>query len=137
MVLSVLLTKYTSCIAAIVASMHIAVTLYNGSIKVSDNGKMNKANPVTLFNVLCMDNSSFLRTKTNAKLNILINAIILIHTHNHTGICIIGSIFIEQTSTNTKSANVSSLAPNLLSDPVFLATVPSIISVKTTPKKEE
>ena len=85
MVLSVLLTKYTSCIAAIVASMHIAVTLYDGSIKVSDNGKMNKANPVTLFNVLCMDNSSFLRTKTNAKLNILINAIILIHTHNHTG----------------------------------------------------
>ena len=44
--------------------MHIAVTLYNGSIKVSDNGKMNKANPVTLFNVLCMDSSSFLRTKT-------------------------------------------------------------------------
>ena len=44
-------------IAAIVASMHIAVTLYDGSIKVSDNGKMNKANPVTLFNVLCMDNS--------------------------------------------------------------------------------
>lgn len=64
MVLSVLLTKYTSCIAAIVASMHIAVRLYNGSIKVSDNGKMNKANPVTLFNVLCMDSSSFLRTKT-------------------------------------------------------------------------
>ena len=84
-----------------------------------------------------MDNSSFLRTKTNAKLNILINAIILIHTHNHTGICIIGSIFIEQTSTNTKSANVSSLAPNLLSDTVFPATVPLIISVKTTPKKEE
>lgn len=25
---------------------------YNGSIKVSDNGKINKANPVTLFNVL-------------------------------------------------------------------------------------
>ena len=76
-----------------------------------------------------MDNSSFLRTNTNAKLNILINAIMLIHTHSHTGICIIGSIFIEQTSTNTKSANVSSLDPNLLTAPVFLATVPSIISV--------
>jgi hypothetical protein len=71
--------------AAMVASAHMTATLSAGSTKVSVIGKRNKANPVILFNTLCIDISFFLRTKTNAILNILIKATMLIHTHSHTG----------------------------------------------------
>ena len=70
-----------------VASTHIVATLYIASIIDRDNGKRNKAKPVSLFNVLCMDSSSFLRIKTNALFNILISAIMMIQAHSHIGIC--------------------------------------------------
>ena len=71
---------------AMVASAHMIATLSAGLTKVSVSGKRNKANPVILFNTLCIDISFFLRTKTNAILNILIKATMLIHTYSHTDI---------------------------------------------------
>ena len=56
-------------------------------------------------------------------------AIMPIQVHNQTGNCINGSIFAKHTAVNTVSATVSSLAPNLLTDFVILATIPSVMSV--------
>jgi hypothetical protein len=69
---------------AMVASAHMIVMLSECSTKVSVSGKRNKANPVILFNTLCIDIRFFLRTKTNAILNIFIKATMIIHTHSHT-----------------------------------------------------
>ena len=52
-----------------------------------------------------------------------------IQTHNQVGNCINGRIFTKHTATNTMSATVSNLAPVSLTDFVFLAIVPSTISV--------
>ena len=60
---------------------------------------------------------------------ILMIAIITIQFHNQVGNSINGSIFTKHTATNALSATVSNLAPNSLTDFVFLAIVPSIISV--------
>ena len=66
----------------------------------------------------------------NERLHILTIAIAIIQTQSHTGIQRKGSILIKQTNINRKSATVSSFAPNGLAVPVFLAIVPSIISVQ-------
>ena len=55
-------------------------------------------------------------------------AMIPIQPYSHAGILRTGSSLVRHTTTNTKSATVSSLAPNLLTVSVFLATNPSRIS---------
>lgn len=60
---------------------------------------------------------------------ILISAMRTIQIHNHNGTARLGSNFHRHTATNTKSAAVSSFAPNSVTVPVFRATRPSIISV--------
>ena len=74
-----------------------------------------------------------IRTYPQIRLPILTTPITAIHTHNHCGIGTIGRSLAEEADRNTKSATVSSLAPNSLTVPVFLAMLPSIISV--TPQR--
>ena len=71
---------------------------------------------------------------TSQKLGSFIITIIHIHIQSHVGIVKTGSIFIMQAKVNTISAIVSSLEPNSLAVPVFLAIVPSIISVNPATK---
>jgi hypothetical protein len=76
-----------------------------------------------------MDTSFLLEISPQTTLPILMIAIITIQFHNQVGNSINGSIFTKHTATNALSATVSYLAPNSLTDFVFLAIVPSIISV--------
>ena len=73
-----------------------------------------------------MDTSLLLEINPQTRLAILMIAIITIQVHNQAGN---GSIFTKHTATNILSASVSNLAPNSLMDFVFLAIVPSAISV--------
>lgn len=57
-----------------------------------------------------------------------IRAITPVQTYSQVGISMTGSSLIRQTTTNTKSAAVSSLAPNSEVVFVLLATIPSTIS---------
>ena len=76
-----------------------------------------------------MDTNFFLEINTQAMLAILMLAITIIQVHNQAGKHIKGRIFTKHTATNTASAIVSNLAPNALMDLVFLAIVPSTMSV--------
>ena len=79
--------------------------------------------------IVCSATKCFCMINPNIILMTLITPIMHIHVHNHIGISNIGKNFIRQITTNTKSAKVSSLEPNSLTVFIFLATVPSIISV--------
>ena len=57
-----------------------------------------------------------------------IRAITPVQTYSQVGITMTGSSLIRQTTTNAKSAAVSSLAPNSVAFFVLLATIPSTIS---------
>ena len=76
-----------------------------------------------------MDTSLLLEINPQTRLAILMIAIITIQVHNQAGNVSSGSIFTKHTATNILSASVSNLAPNSLMDFVFLAIVPSAISV--------
>ena len=73
------------------------------------------------------------KDKENGKL-ILVTAITAIHIQSQLGICIVGNSLTKHATTNTKSATLSNLAPNLLEEFVFLAILPSIISVNPQTK---
>ena len=93
-------------------------------------GKRNKRNPVTLFIIEWKATNFFLQTNPKMILVILISAITLPHIHKKNGILITGNNLIKDISIKMKSAKVSSWLPNLVTLFVFLAIVPSIISVK-------
>ena len=61
-------------------------------------------------------------------------AIAAIHIHTQVGRLIIGNIFITHTAIKTKSEAVSNFEPKLLTAFVFLAIIPSIISLKPQSK---
>ena len=71
-----------------------------------------------------------LETYPHMILLILITAITPHHIHNHNGIWIVGNSLNKDTTTKIESAAVSNWFPNLLVLFVFLAIVPSIISLK-------
>ena len=112
-----------------VAREHTITELYIGSIKLSVKGKRNSKKPVTLFKEVCRDTSFLLQINPQTTFPVLMAAITATQTHNQAGSCIIGRIFTEHTATNIISATVSNLAPNSLTVLVFLAIVPSTISV--------
>ena len=60
----------------------------------------------------------------------MISAMPPIQSQSHKGTESVGSSFHRQTATNTKSAAVSSFAPNSLAVLVLRATAPSIMSVR-------
>ena len=112
-----------------VAREHTITELYIGSIKLSVKGKRNSKNPVALFKMVCMDTNFLLQINPQTTFPILMIAITTTQIHNQLGNCIRGKIFTKHAAANTTSANVSSLAPFSLTDCVFLAIVPSTISV--------
>ena len=124
-----ILIKCPSCMAAKVAIEHTTIALYFSSINDSVSGKRKHNAPVTLFITECTAVSFLCKTTPEMILMILISAITAIQTHSHTGISRTGISFIRHTATKTKSAIVSSFAPNTLTVFVFRATGPSIISV--------
>ena len=93
-------------------------------------GNRNKHNPVILFAAVCRDTVVRRVTNTHKNVQILTAAITQIHPHNHAANWIIGKNFITDTAVNTRSETVSSLEPNSLTAFIFLAMVPSTISVK-------
>ena len=83
-----------------------------------------------MFIVVCKDINCFLETYPHMILLILITAITLPHIHSHCGIWITGNNLNKDTTTKMRSAIVSSWLPNLLVLCVFLAIIPSTISLK-------
>ena len=106
------------------------MAVYFNSAKETVNGKRNSSSPVALFIVVCRDRNVFWETYPKTILMILIIAMRLPQIHNHGGRWIAGKILTNDTVTNTRSAAVSSLAPRSLVLFVFLATVPSSMSLK-------
>ena len=92
-------------------------------------GHRNRRSPVTLFKNVCKDKNCFSKTYPHMILLILITAITPPHIHNHCGILIAGNNLNKDTITKMKSAIVSSWLPILLVLFVFLAIVPSTISL--------
>ena len=124
------LIKCPSWIAANVAIQQTTIALYWSSIKNDVKGNKNSNNPVTLFIMVCSTTNLFLQTNPDAILMSLMIAITVIHIYSQLGIWITGSSLTKHAPTNRKSATVSNLDPNSLTVFVFLAMVPSIISVK-------
>ena len=112
-----------------VAKEHTITELYIGSIKLSVKGKRNSTKPVTLLREVCRDTNFLLQINPQTTFPVLMIAITATQPHNQVGSCINGRIFTEHTATNIISATVSNLAPNSLTVLVFLAIVPSTISV--------
>lgn len=95
---------------------------------------MNNTAPAILFITECTEVRFFSLIKLIRTVSILINAMPAIHRYIQIGISIRGSNLMIQTTVNTISAIVSSFEPNSLTVSVFLATVPSIISVRPAVK---
>ena len=83
-----------------------------------------------MFIVVCKDINCFFKTYPHRILLILIAAITHTHIHNHCGIWIAGNNLNKDATTKMRSAIVSNWLPNLLVVFVFLAIVPSTISLK-------
>ena len=106
------------------------MAMYGNSAKDTVKGNRNRRSPVTLFIIVCKDINCFLETYPHMILLILITAITPPHIHNHPGIWIAGNNLNKEAATKMRSAIVSSWLPNLLVLFVFLAIVPSIISLR-------
>ena len=106
------------------------MAVYFNATKDIVKGSRNSRSPVTLFIIVCREINCFLQTYPHIILPILIIAIIPPQIHNHPGRWVSGNSLITDASTKTRSATVSSWLPNLLLLFVFLAMVPSIISLK-------
>lgn len=106
-----------------------AAALYFSSITGNVKGSKNSSKPVILFITVCSAMNRFLQTNPDMIFAIFITAIIRIHIQSHLGIFITGNSLTKAADTNIKSAIVSSLDPNVLTEFVFLAIVPSTISV--------
>ena len=85
--------------------------------------------PVTLFITVCNAINSFRKAYPEIRLTALIAAITMSQKISHAGICRTGISFIRQQSIIIKPVTVSSFDPNSLTVPVFLATVPSNMSL--------
>ena len=105
------------------------MAVYFSSMKDIVKGNRNSISPVALFINVCRDINCFLETYPHMMLLILISAITAPHIHKHCGICIAGNNLNKDTATKMRSATVSSWLPNLLALFVFLAIVPSTISL--------
>ena len=106
------------------------MAVYFNSMKDIVKGNRNSSSPVALFIIVCKEINCFIETYPHMILLILITVITLPHIHNHTGIWISGNNLNKDTTTKMRSATVSSWLPNLLVLFVFLAIVPSAISLK-------
>ena len=122
--------QYPSQIAESVATEHKITRQYSSLAKFKTNGNINKSSPVSLFKFVCRGAKRFLQMNTKIILAVLITAMVHIHNQAHFGTGIIGSSFIIAAAANTKSAIVSSFAPNSLSLFVFRATMPSVMSLR-------
>ena len=85
--------------------------------------------PVTLLALVCKYSILCLTIYELMALTIFINAINAIIIHSAAGNFSHGNSLYPTAKTNTKSAKLSNLAPNLLSSPQRLARKPSSISV--------
>lgn len=102
---------------------------YCGSMNKNVTGKKNNAVPAILFKAECLTRNLFLQRNPHMTLPALITAMIPIHSQSQTGSSIRGRILKSAADAKIKSAAVSSFEPNALAVFVFLAIVPSIISV--------
>ena len=105
------------------------MAVYFNSKKDMVKGRRNSSSPVALFAIVCMEINCFVETYPHMILLILIAAITPPQIHNHPGIWIAGNNLMMDTTTKMRSETVSSWLPNLLVLFVFLAIVPSTISL--------
>ena len=108
---------------------HTTAQLYVTWMKGSVKGNRNKSNPVVLFIIVCRAINVFLYINPHAILLILMMAMTAIQLQSQFGIGMIGNNLIKATAMKIKSETVSNFSPNSLILFVFLATVPSIISL--------
>ena len=83
-----------------------------------------------MFIIVCKAINCFFKIDPHMILLILIIAIKPPHIHSHCGIWSAGNNLTKDAATKMRSAAVSSWLPNLLVLFVFLAIVPSAISLK-------
>ena len=123
------LMKWPSWTAANVATAQAGIATMAISRNVSAKGTRKITTPATLLAVVWGRNRRFSMTNPLMTFTTFTMTIRAIHIHNHIGMVIAGSIFTRQTTTRTRSAMLSSLAPSSLSVPVLLAIKPSAMSV--------
>ena len=92
-------------------------------------GTRNTVRPATLFAVVWGMTRRFPAAKPLTRFAVFTTAISATHVQSHKGTVMVGKIFRKQTTTRTKSAMLSSLAPSSLTVSVLLATNPSSVSV--------
>ena len=105
------------------------MAVYFSSRKEMVKGNRNSRSPVILFMTVWMERNVHLETYSQMILPILIIAMAPPQIHSHCGIRIAGSSLYKAAAVKARSAIVSNRLPNRLSEFVFLATVPSIISL--------
>ena len=118
-----------SCIAAkraMQAIAHAIGTKYDCPIAIMP---IKSRNPVNLLALVCRNSILCFTTYELTALLTFTSAIIPINIHNAVGSFSHGNNLYPTAKTNTKSAKLSNLAPNLLSTPHRLARKPSSMSV--------
>ena len=97
----------------------------NGNV----NGNINNSNPVILFIKVCSTMILLSDAIDHSIFMTLIPAIMKIQTQSQIGTMIAGNIFINAAIANIKSAAESNFELNGVTDSVFLAILPSIMSL--------
>ena len=108
------------------ATTHATGTKYDCPIAIMP---IKSSKPVNLLALVCKYSILCLTTYELMALTIFISAINAIIIHSVAGSFSHGNSLYPTAKTNTKSAKLSNLAPNLLSSPQRLARKPSSISV--------
>ena len=106
------------------------LALYFRSIKDTVRGSRNSKKPVSLFIAVCSKANRWFRRNPNVRFMIFTSAMTKKQLQSQIGIFSAGNSFMNAATTNTKSATESNPEPKVVTDFVFLAMVPSIISVK-------
>lgn len=99
------------------------------SIKDTVRGSKNSKRPVSLFIAVCSKVNRRFRRNPNMRFMIFTRAMAKTQPQSQSGIFSSGNSFMNAVTTNTKSATESNPEPKAVTDFVFLAMVPSIISV--------
>ena len=112
------------------AMAQTALALYFRSIKDTVRGSKNSKKPVSLFIAVCSKVNRRFRRNPNVRFMIFTSAMTKMQFQSQIGILSAGNNFTNAATANIKSATESNSEPNGVTDFVFLATVPSTISVK-------
>ena len=115
----------------------IILPLYLTSTYGIVNGRINSMTPVSLFKTVCSAGNLFWTMYPEITLMIFMTAITPIQIKIYAGMVNAGSNLTRHTAKSTESAIVSSLEPNSLTEFVFRAITPSIMSENPASKYTE